>query len=75
VIRVERPDPAVAWIPIDRPEARNAMTFAMWERLLEIAGELELLLRGAAYRELDDEPVARERLDPTGRGGSDGSRG
>ncbi len=25
----------------DRPEARNALTFALWERLREIAGELD----------------------------------
>jgi enoyl-CoA hydratase len=41
VIRVERRDGGIAWVTIDRPEARNAMTFAMWERLREIAGELD----------------------------------
>jgi enoyl-CoA hydratase/carnithine racemase len=40
VIRVERREHGIAWIVIDRPEARNAMTFAMWERLREIATEL-----------------------------------
>ena len=40
MIRVERREHGIAWIVIDRPEARNAMTFAMWERLREIATEL-----------------------------------
>jgi enoyl-CoA hydratase len=40
MIRVERREDGIAWVTIDRPEARNAMTFAMWERLREIAGEL-----------------------------------
>jgi enoyl-CoA hydratase len=41
VIRVERRDGGIAWIVFDRPEARNAMTFAMWERLRELAVELD----------------------------------
>jgi enoyl-CoA hydratase len=41
VIRVERRDGGIAWVVFDRPEARNALTFAMWERLREIAGELD----------------------------------
>ena len=41
MIRVERRDGGIAWIVFDRPEARNAMTFAMWERLRELAGELD----------------------------------
>jgi enoyl-CoA hydratase len=41
VIRVERRERGIAWVVIERPEARNAMTFAMWERLREIAGELD----------------------------------
>jgi len=41
VIRVERRGAAVAWVVVDRPDARNAMTFAMWERLTAIAGELD----------------------------------
>jgi enoyl-CoA hydratase/carnithine racemase len=40
VIRVERRDGGIAWVVFDRPEARNALTFALWERLREIAGEL-----------------------------------
>ena len=41
MIRAERRAGGVAWITIDRPEARNAMTFAMWERLRELALELD----------------------------------
>jgi enoyl-CoA hydratase/carnithine racemase len=41
MIRVERRDGGIAWVTFDRPEARNAMTFAMWERLRELAGELD----------------------------------
>jgi enoyl-CoA hydratase/carnithine racemase len=41
MIRVERREGGVAWVTIDRPEARNAMTFAMWDRLREIAVELD----------------------------------
>ena len=41
MIRVERRDGGIAWVVFDRPEARNALTFAMWERLREIAGELD----------------------------------
>jgi len=41
VIRVERREGGIAWVVIDRPEARNAMTFAMWERLRDVAGELD----------------------------------
>jgi enoyl-CoA hydratase/carnithine racemase len=41
VIRVERRDGGIAWVIFDRPEARNALTFAMWERLREVAGELD----------------------------------
>ena len=41
MIRVERRDGGIAWLTIDRPEARNAMTFAMWARLREIAVELD----------------------------------
>jgi len=41
VIRVERREPGLAWVVFDRPEARNALTFAMWERLREIARELD----------------------------------
>jgi enoyl-CoA hydratase/carnithine racemase len=39
-IRVERRERGIAWVVFDRPEARNALTFAMWERLREIAEEL-----------------------------------
>jgi enoyl-CoA hydratase/carnithine racemase len=41
MIRVEHRDRGIAWVVIDRPQARNAMTFAMWERLREVAGELD----------------------------------
>ena len=40
MIRVERGDGGIAWVVFDRPAARNALTFAMWERLREVAGEL-----------------------------------
>jgi enoyl-CoA hydratase len=40
VIRVERRAGGIAWVIFERPEARNALTFAMWERLREVAGEL-----------------------------------
>jgi enoyl-CoA hydratase len=41
VIRVERRERGIVWVVIDRPQARNAMTFAMWERLREVASELD----------------------------------
>ena len=41
MIRVERRDGGIAWVVFDRPEARNALTFALWERLREIAQELD----------------------------------
>ncbi|MEA2720074.1 MAG: enoyl-CoA hydratase [Candidatus Eremiobacteraeota bacterium] len=41
MIRVERREGGIAWVVFDRPQARNAMTFAMWERLRELAGELD----------------------------------
>lgn len=41
MIRVEQRATGIAWITVDRPAARNAMTFAMWERLREAAGELD----------------------------------
>jgi enoyl-CoA hydratase len=40
MIRVERRERGIVWVVVDRPEARNAMTFAMWRRLREIAVEL-----------------------------------
>ncbi|HEY4440284.1 MAG TPA: enoyl-CoA hydratase-related protein, partial [Candidatus Elarobacter sp.] len=40
MIRLERLD-GVARVTIDRAEARNAMTFAMWDRLRDVAGELD----------------------------------
>ena len=40
MIRVERRAGGIVWIVIDRPQARNAMTFAMWRQLREIAVEL-----------------------------------
>jgi enoyl-CoA hydratase len=41
VIRVERRAGGIAWVVFDRPQARNALTFALWERLREVAGELD----------------------------------
>jgi enoyl-CoA hydratase len=41
VIRVERRERGIVWVIFDRPEARNAMTFAMWDRLRDLAGELD----------------------------------
>jgi enoyl-CoA hydratase len=41
VILVERREHGIAWVVFDRPEARNALTFALWERLREIARELD----------------------------------
>ena len=45
-------DSGIAWLTFNRPEARNAMTFAMYRRLGEIARSLDprvkvLVLRGA----------------------------
>ncbi|HEV3089142.1 MAG TPA: enoyl-CoA hydratase [Candidatus Elarobacter sp.] len=40
MIRLERRERGIAWILIDNPQARNAMTFAMWEKLREFATEL-----------------------------------
>lgn len=41
MIRLERRDGGAAWILIDRPQARNAMTFEMWETLRELALKLD----------------------------------
>ena len=41
MIRVEHRDGGIAWVTVDRPQARNAMTFAMWERLRDAALELD----------------------------------
>ncbi|HYZ17026.1 MAG TPA: enoyl-CoA hydratase [Candidatus Acidoferrum sp.] len=41
MIRVERRERGIVWVVFDRPEARNAMTFAMWDRLRDLAGELD----------------------------------
>nr|MDQ6944564.1 enoyl-CoA hydratase-related protein [Candidatus Eremiobacteraeota bacterium] len=41
MIRVERRDGGIAWVVFDRPEARNALTFALWERLRGVARELD----------------------------------
>jgi enoyl-CoA hydratase/carnithine racemase len=41
MIRLERRDRGIVWLIVDRPQARNAMTFAMWDRLREIAVELD----------------------------------
>ena len=40
MIRIERDD-AIARVVVDRPQARNAMTFAMWEQLREAALALD----------------------------------
>lgn len=40
MIRLERRERGIAWLIVDRPEARNAMTFAMWERLRSLCAEL-----------------------------------
>jgi enoyl-CoA hydratase/carnithine racemase len=40
VIRVERRARGIAWVVFDRPQARNAMTFAMWAELRELAERL-----------------------------------
>jgi enoyl-CoA hydratase/carnithine racemase len=39
-MRVERRERGIAWVVFDRPQARNALTLALWERLREIAEEL-----------------------------------
>ena len=40
MIRVERRERGVVWVVADRPQARNAMTFAMWAQLREAAEAL-----------------------------------
>ncbi|HEX3463198.1 MAG TPA: enoyl-CoA hydratase [Candidatus Elarobacter sp.] len=40
MIRVERRERGIIWVIVDRPEARNAMTFAMWRELRETAESL-----------------------------------
>jgi len=40
MIVVERRERGIVWVVVDRPEARNAMTFAMWRRLREVVVEL-----------------------------------
>ncbi len=41
MIRVERPEPGIALVTFDRPQARNALTFEMWAQLRACAGELD----------------------------------
>jgi len=41
VIRAERRAGGIAWVLFERPEARNALTFALWERLRDVARELD----------------------------------
>jgi enoyl-CoA hydratase len=41
VIRLERRSEQIAWIVIDRPAARNAMTFAMWDELRALAQDVD----------------------------------
>ncbi len=40
MIRVERRARGIVWVLFDRPQARNAMTFAMWAELRELAERL-----------------------------------
>ena len=40
MIRLERRERGIVWIVIENPPARNAMTLAMWDRLRDIATEL-----------------------------------
>lgn len=40
MIRVERRERGIVWVIVDRPQARNAMTFAMWKQLRESAEAL-----------------------------------
>ncbi len=40
MIRLERVENGIALVTFDRPEARNALTFAMWEQLRAYAAEL-----------------------------------
>lgn len=40
MIRVERRERGIVWMIVDRPQARNAMTFAMWKQLRESAETL-----------------------------------
>lgn len=40
MIRVERRERTIVWVIVDRPQARNAMTFAMWKQLRETAETL-----------------------------------
>ncbi len=41
MIRVELRDGGCAWVIVDRPHARNALTLPMWDRLREIALDLD----------------------------------
>jgi enoyl-CoA hydratase len=41
VIRVERREHGIVWVIFDRPQARNAMTFAMWDQLRDLARDLD----------------------------------
>ncbi|GAC1305607.1 MAG: enoyl-CoA hydratase/isomerase family protein [Vulcanimicrobiaceae bacterium] len=41
MIRLEHPEPGIALVTVDRQQARNAMTFAMWEQLGAYAAELD----------------------------------
>ena len=40
MIRLERRERGIVWVIADRPQARNAMTFAMWSQLREAAEAL-----------------------------------
>ncbi len=41
MIRVERREKGIVWVTFDRPQARNAMTFAMWDELGVLAQQLD----------------------------------
>ena len=42
MIRVERRERGIVWVTFDRPQARNAMTFAMWDELGTLAQQLDV---------------------------------
>ncbi len=40
LLQVERPEPAIAVVTLDRPERRNALSVALRDELVEVLGEL-----------------------------------
>ena len=61
---------AVAWITLNRPQARNALTFAMYDRLAEICRETKLggevkclVVTGAGPRKVDEPVEVRSPLE------------